>query len=101
MKPVLDPKHTSGLAKQFFKDEKIETLLWPAYSPDLNVIENCWTVLKKKVRLCKPKNKTELWKVVKSEWETISPEYCANLTRDWGTKRLAKVIKAKGYSINK
>ena len=35
-----DSKHTSGLAKQWFKDDGIDVLLWSPQSPDLNPIEH-------------------------------------------------------------
>ena len=34
-----DPKHTSKLAKKWFKDKGIQVLVQPAQSPDLNPIE--------------------------------------------------------------
>ena len=34
-----DPKHTSGLLKDWRKEKKIQTLTWPSFSPGLNPIE--------------------------------------------------------------
>ena len=41
--------HTAKGVKNFFNEKNIEVLEWPARSPDLNIIENCWGHLAREV----------------------------------------------------
>jgi hypothetical protein len=43
------PSHKAHTTMAFFADNSIEVLEWPAYSPDINPIENLWSTLKKKI----------------------------------------------------
>lgn len=54
------PSHTSFKMCEFFSNNNIEVMFWPANSPDLNPIENVWALLKKKVGKIYVSNKKEL-----------------------------------------
>lgn len=92
-----DPKHTSKLVQNWLQSNRIQILDWPAQSPDLNPIENLWTDIKKEVFKKKPKKTEELWEVVRTAWNGIPQQRCANLV-DSMQRRCIAVIKNVGFS---
>ena len=40
-----DPKHTSRRAQEWFEENGVTVLPWPASSPDMNLIEHVWNML--------------------------------------------------------
>jgi transposase len=76
-----DPKHTAKVTKQWLKVNKIKVLDWPPQSPDINPIENLWSILDKKIRKQekKPVNVEELWEILQKEWYKIDLEIIRNL----------------------
>ncbi|KAG0818448.1 hypothetical protein G6F26_014065 [Rhizopus arrhizus] len=94
-----DPKHTSKLARQWFKDNNFKcdhTFNWPSQSPDLNPIEHVWHHLKLKLSAydIRAKGVHELWDRVEKEWSTFTAEDCRRYI-DSMSDRCRAVIAAK------
>ena len=91
------PVHTAKIVKTWLSEKNIKVLHWPGGSPDLNVVENCWMILKKKDADRHPVSLADLVKVIKDVWITeITPGYCENLVKSM-PKRIQAVIENKGY----
>ena len=94
------PCHTAKNVKKWFEDNDIQLLQdWPPNSPDLNVIENCWQLMKNKVAAHRPTSENDLKEVLKRVWVTeITPEYCRSLVHSM-PDRIKAVLKNHGYPV--
>lgn len=92
-----DPKHTAKRVKKWFTDNHINLLAWPAKSPDLNVIENLWFQVKKRLAGKKFKTPELLFDGVKAAWESIPKQVLETLVESM-PRRCKAVIDARGYS---
>ena len=70
-----DPKHTSRVAKNFLTQNRIDIIDWPSNSPDLNLIENTWYIMKNNVEKRMPKNVG----FMVEEWDKIPQEVVNNV----------------------
>lgn len=92
------PCHKSKMIKTFMTENCIETLDWPPQSPDLNVIENVWSYIKRKRTADLSRTREETIEEVTKLWEDIPLELLQSLINSV-PNRLQKVINAKGGYI--
>lgn len=90
------PCHRSKIVNDFLKGMNITTMDWPGNSPDLNPIENLWSLLKDKVADKQLTSEKDLIKAIKDVWVlNIPADFCKSLV-DSMPRRLMDVLKAKG-----
>lgn len=91
------PCHTSRSTMLYLEQKKICLLSdWPPQSPDINIIENIWSILKTKVSKFKIKSSEDLWNVTLKVWNEI-PTKTINDLYESIPRRLKAVVKAKGH----
>ena len=90
-----DPKHTSGVAKEFIKNNVPELLECWANSPGLNPIENYWNVIKRRVEKRRPANIDEMEQFMKEEIEKTDSNFLINFVNSM-KDRCLPVIPSNG-----
>jgi len=74
-------------------------LLDPAQSPELNPIENLWSILDQKVEKGDVTNKIKLFEALEKAWKNIDQQHIQNLVVGM-PRRLQTIIQAKGGHTN-
>lgn len=90
------PCHRSASTLSFISERQIDTLDWPANSPDANPIENLWHLIKIKMNDLGPLNADEMWVELQKIWYNIPTSLCRKLV-DSMPRRVTSIIKMKGY----
>lgn len=90
------PCHRAGAIKKLFDDFGIEELTpWPGNSPDLNPIENLWSILKQRVNKSQPTSTRDLQDLILHEWNSIDINIIQNLISSM-PKRIEEVLRNRG-----
>ncbi len=100
----LGPAHTAKVTKSWFNDHGVTVLDCPANSPDLNPIENRWSIVKRKMRDIRPNNADDLKAAIKATWASVTADYLiTSITPEQShrlivsmPRRIDAVIHAKG-----
>jgi hypothetical protein len=73
---------------------------WPTKGDDINPIENLWAILDERLRKRRYTTLTGMKKVLRDEWQRVSPELISNLI-DSVPERLRRVRQCLGGSIKR
>lgn len=92
--------HTSNQMKNDFTEQNINDMIWPMQSPDLNPIENLWSVIKLMLSKKIFQSKEALIESFIVDWTSfIGGDICKNL-RKCMPGIFNKVFKSNGGSIS-
>ena len=70
---------------------------WPDQFPDLNPMENLWSILDHNVRDRRPQSKAELFRVLQDGWNALDRDLLRRLV-DSMPRRIQAVLNNNGWS---
>ena len=93
--------HTSGSTKKWFEDNELTVMDWPAKSPDLNLIENVWGYMAR--RLYENRRQfssiADIQACVLQEWDKLNQSYLYRLIESIH-KMCVDVLRVQGGAID-
>ena len=92
--------HKATEVQEWLAKHKIKILEFPARSPDMNVIEKCWSLVQQRVSSHGPLDVAQLRRFVRAEWDKISQTVEDSLCAGW-SRSLEAVVRAKGETATK
>ena len=94
------PCHTSKLTKGWLDQQKILTMKWPLYSPDLNPIEHIWAWIKAHLhkKKCYITNYSDLEREIRELWSEVDGAMLERLFQSM-PRIMAAVIDARERSV--
>jgi len=95
------PAHKSQAVSQWITDNNINKMQWPAYSPDINIIENCWGHLVRMVYGTGRQfhSRQELKQCINEKWQEMPQEYIQHLFKSM-PDRIFQLIHKNGHKTD-
>ena len=92
------PVHRARIVERYKHDNNIHGMVWPAQSPDINVIENCCLRIKRTLhyRAGGITNSGQLFDTILDIWQNFTVEYVLNLYQSI-PRRVLACIRSKGH----
>jgi hypothetical protein len=90
--------HTAGTSQAWFHNHGIDLIDWPAWSPDLNPIEELWNDLKRRVYGRHPRTMEDLERFITEEWAATDLAFITRICRNM-PHRLQAVIANNGHKV--
>lgn len=95
--------HKSAYSSQYLAEIGLDDLDWPARSPDLNIIENCWSMMMTHIynENCQYKTKDDLWQAIDRAVCHINSKRTKDIQNLYRSmpSRMIKVIQTKGDKL--
>lgn len=91
-----DPKHTAKATKEYIDMYEFNVLDWPSQSPDLNPIENLWSILDQKLKFRKVNTLNALFDALEEGWNNLSIDILHRFIESM-PRRCQAVIDSKGF----
>ena len=92
--------HQALEKKGWFRDNNVCPLMIPPKSPDMNIIEKVWAVMKANVQASTPRTVDSLKRAIKKEWAAISDDFIQSLFAKI-PKNLRTIIATGGKIVDK
>ena len=90
-----DPKHTAIITRDYMVNNRMPLMPWSPQSPDLNPIENLWSILDRKLMARRVHSKPELLQALDNAWRELPVRLLTDLA-DIMPDRIDAVIKVRG-----
>ena len=92
------PVHRSRVLQEYRATNNLKPISWPAQSPDLNIIENIWLDIKRKLAYRDHiiNSDSDLFREIQRIWMDIPPAYIQSLYLSV-PRRIMSVIRLKGH----
>lgn len=87
--------HAARLTQNFLTANNVQTLPWPALSPDMNPIEHVWDYLKRRIRTQNVHTVNQLRDAIAREWDQLPARFLTRLVTSM-RRRCTELIRVNG-----